>query len=62
MNNLMFFDRDEGLLVEHIKKDDEILFPWMDRNFSLNRINQLISKFNEEKMRGKGSLNWKKIY
>jgi len=34
------------LLAEHIKKEDEILYPWMDRTFSLTQIGELFSKFN----------------
>lgn len=35
------------ILPEHIKKEDEILFPWMDRNLSTKQVGQLYSKFNE---------------
>jgi len=35
------------ILPEHIKKEDEILYPWMDRNLSTKQIGQLNSKFNE---------------
>jgi hemerythrin-like domain-containing protein len=35
-----------NLLTEHIKKEDEILFPWMDRNLSTSQIDELYSKFN----------------
>jgi hemerythrin-like domain-containing protein len=35
------------LLTEHIKKEDEILFPWMDRNLSTSQIDELFSKFND---------------
>jgi hemerythrin-like domain-containing protein len=40
------------LLTEHIKKEDEILYPWMDRNFSVRQVGELFSKFTEaeEKM------------
>lgn len=34
------------LLTEHIKKEDEILFPWMDRNLSAGQIDELYAKFN----------------
>ena len=34
------------LLTEHIKKEDEILFPWMDRNLSAKQIDELYAKFN----------------
>jgi hemerythrin-like domain-containing protein len=35
------------LLTEHIKKEDEILFPWMDRNLSIPQVDELLSKFDE---------------
>jgi len=35
------------LLTEHIKKEDEILYPWMDRNLSVPQVGALYSKFNE---------------
>jgi len=35
------------ILPEHIKKEDEILFPWMDRKLTTNQIGQLYSRFNE---------------
>ena len=35
------------ILPEHIKKEDEILYPWMDRNLSTSQVGQLYSKFNE---------------
>ena len=35
------------LLTEHIKKEDEILFPWMDRNLSTSQVDELYSKFNQ---------------
>lgn len=35
------------LLQEHIKKEDEILYPWMDRNLSVTQIGELFSKFTE---------------
>lgn len=35
------------LLNEHIKKEDEILYPWMDRNLSITQIGELFTKFNE---------------
>ncbi|MEK7309982.1 MAG: hemerythrin domain-containing protein [Planctomycetota bacterium] len=34
------------LLTEHIKKEDEILYPWMDRNLSTTQTGELFSKFN----------------
>jgi hemerythrin-like domain-containing protein len=33
------------LLVEHIRKEDEILYPWMDNNLSMRQIGELFSKF-----------------
>jgi hemerythrin-like domain-containing protein len=36
----------QQLLTEHIKKEDEILYPWMDRNFSITQIGELFTKFN----------------
>ncbi len=35
------------LLPEHIKKEDEILYLWMDRNLSIKQVGELFSKFNE---------------
>jgi len=35
------------LLTGHIKKEDEILFPWMDRNLSTSQVDDLLSKFDE---------------
>lgn len=35
------------LLTEHIKKEDEILYPWMDRNFSMTQVGDLFTKFNK---------------
>lgn len=35
------------LLSEHIKKEDEILYPWMDRNLTLKQVGELFNKFNE---------------
>ncbi|CAB1060509.1 hypothetical protein D1BOALGB6SA_5275 [Olavius sp. associated proteobacterium Delta 1] len=35
------------LLTGHIKKEDEILFPWMDRNLATPQVDDLLSKFNE---------------
>jgi hemerythrin-like domain-containing protein len=40
------------LLSGHIQKEDEILFPWMDRNLATSQVGELFAKFNEvdEKM------------
>lgn len=35
----------KDLLTEHIKKEDEILYPWMDRELSDSQIGQLYTKF-----------------
>lgn len=35
------------LLTEHIKKEDEILYPWMDRNLSVTQVGELFSRFIE---------------
>ncbi|MBW8039752.1 MAG: hypothetical protein FVQ85_07110 [Planctomycetes bacterium] len=35
------------LLTEHIKKEDEILYPWMDRILSITQIGELFSDFNK---------------
>ena len=36
-----------AILSEHIKKEDEILYPWMDGNLSTRQIGEIFSKFNE---------------
>lgn len=36
-----------GLLTEHIRKEDEILYPWMDSSLSTRQVGELFSKFNE---------------
>ncbi len=33
------------LLTEHIKKEDEILYPWMDRSLSVTQVGELFSRF-----------------
>ena len=35
------------LLTQHIKKEDEILYPWMDRAFSTSQVGELYSRFGE---------------
>jgi hemerythrin-like domain-containing protein len=35
------------LLTGHIKKEDEILFPWMDRNLSAGQVEEMLTKFDE---------------
>ena len=36
-----------ALLSQHIKKEDEILLPWLDRNLSISRIGKLFKEFKE---------------
>lgn len=35
------------LLTGHIQKEDEILFPWMDRNLTTAQVGELFAKFDE---------------
>ncbi|MDA8243614.1 MAG: hemerythrin domain-containing protein [Elusimicrobia bacterium] len=35
------------LLLDHIKKEDEVLYPWMDRNLSMTQVGKLSESFNE---------------
>lgn len=35
------------LLTEHIKKEDEILYPWIEKGMTADQIHELESKFNE---------------
>jgi len=35
------------LLAEHIRKEDEILYPWMDNQLSTRQVGELFSKFDE---------------
>jgi hemerythrin-like domain-containing protein len=42
--NLMAY---RELLSEHIRKEDEILFPWMDNQLSTHQVGELFSKFAE---------------
>ncbi len=35
----------QELLTEHIKKEDEILYPWMDRDFSITQVGELFAEF-----------------
>jgi hemerythrin-like domain-containing protein len=37
----------KDLLTQHIKKEDEILYPWFDRNLSTRQVGELFSRFNE---------------
>jgi hemerythrin-like domain-containing protein len=35
------------LLTEHIKKEDEVLYPWIDRELSDRQVGQLFSQFHQ---------------
>ena len=35
------------ILTEHIKKEDEILYPWIDRGLSMRQVGELFARFNE---------------
>ena len=34
-----------ALLTEHIRKEDEVLYPWMDRELSTAQVGELFSRF-----------------
>ena len=34
-----------GILPDHIKREDEILYPWMDRNLTTHDVGDLFTKF-----------------
>jgi hemerythrin-like domain-containing protein len=36
------------LLSGHIKREDEILYPWMDKCISTTQVGELFSSFNDE--------------
>lgn len=36
-----------AVLTEHIKKEDEILYPWMDRNLSTRQVGEMFERFRE---------------
>jgi hemerythrin-like domain-containing protein len=36
-----------AVLTEHIKKEDEILYPWMDRCLSTRQVGEMFSRFRE---------------
>jgi hemerythrin-like domain-containing protein len=42
--NLMTY---RELLSEHIRKEDEILYPWMDNQLSTHQVGELFAKFDE---------------
>jgi hemerythrin-like domain-containing protein len=35
------------ILTEHIRKEDEILYPWMDRNLTTRQVGELYARFRE---------------
>lgn len=35
------------ILTEHIEKEDEILYPWIDRELSTTQVGELFAKFND---------------
>lgn len=43
------FKRYGELLTEHIKKEDEILYPWLDRNLTTRQVGEIFRKFQEVK-------------
>lgn len=36
-----------SLLVEHIKREDEVLYPWIDRNLSMKQVGELQGRFQD---------------
>jgi len=42
--NLMAY---RELLSEHIRKEDEILYPWMDNQLSIRQVGELLAKFDQ---------------
>jgi hemerythrin-like domain-containing protein len=44
---VLFRSRHRELLLEHIKKEDEILYPWIDRGLSDAQVGRLFSRFSE---------------
>jgi hemerythrin-like domain-containing protein len=34
------------LLTQHIKKEDEVLYPWIEKNLSMNQIGEMYERFN----------------
>lgn len=41
----------KDLLTEHIKKEDEILYPWIERALSTTQVGELFAKFDEAEER-----------
>lgn len=40
-------DAYEELLTDHIRKEDDVLYPWMDRNITTTQVGKLYSTFQE---------------
>ncbi len=40
-------DAYKELLTDHIRKEDDILYPWMDRNITTTQVGKLFSSFQE---------------
>lgn len=40
----------QGLLKQHIKKEDEVLFPWLEKKLSPEQIDELCSKFQKAEL------------
>lgn len=36
-----------ALLTEHIRKEDEVLYPWIDRSLSITQVGELFTRFGE---------------
>ena len=34
-------------MTEHIKKENEVLYPWIERGLSTTQVGELFAKFNE---------------
>lgn len=45
----------QELLKEHIRKEDEILYPWLDRNLSISQVGELFAQCSEVDERSKDS-------
>lgn len=45
------FEAYTALLTEHIRKEDEVLYPWIDRNLTMSQVGELYSRFGEVDVR-----------
>ena len=43
------------LLTEHIKREDEILYPWMDKNLLTTQVGEMLTSFNNVDSKFSGS-------